>query len=82
MDPEVAKYFRKIISSFGMGLLWMFSIITIGFYFKLAMVSKGFQWYNGLFYAFFGVSFLLLIRYYYRLWSTVNVADSEVGTSG
>jgi hypothetical protein len=80
MDPEVAKYFRKIISSFGMGLLWMFSIITAGFYFRLAMINKSFQWYNGLFYAFCAVSFLLLIRYYYRMWSAGAGVSSEAGT--
>ena len=80
MDPEVAKYFRKIISSFGMGLLWMFSIITAGFYFKMAMVGKSFQWYNGLFYIFCGVSFLLLVRYYYRLWSATGIAAGDAGT--
>lgn len=68
MDPEVKKYFLKIISSFCMGLLWMFSIVTAGLYFKLALVGKSWLWYNALFYILFFLSFLLLLRYYYRVW--------------
>jgi hypothetical protein len=77
MDPVVKKYFQKIISTFSMGLLWMFSIITAGLYFRLAMVGKSFQWYNGLFYAFFLISLGLLLRYYYRMWRTADFAANE-----
>lgn len=77
MEPEVKKYFQKIISSFSMGLLWMFTIITAGLYFKLALVEKSFQWYNGLFYTFFLASLGLLIRYYYRIWRTADFTGNE-----
>ena len=77
MDPEVKKYFQKIISSFSMGLLWMFTIITAGLYFKLALVDKSVQWYNWLFYAFFLASLVLLIRYYYRLWRTADFVEQQ-----
>ncbi|OLY90885.1 hypothetical protein SAMN05444008_11760 [Cnuella takakiae] len=69
MDPEVKKYFVKILNSFGMGLMWMFFIVTAGFYFKLALFGKSFQWYNGVFYVLALLTFALLIRYYVRLWS-------------
>lgn len=77
MDPVVLKYFRKILNSFSMGLLWMFSIITSGFYFKLAMIGKTFQWYNGVFYAFFVLSLALLVRYYYRTWRNPDFVGVE-----
>lgn len=70
MDPEVKRYFLKILSTFSMGLLWMFCIATAGFYFKLAMVGKSWQWYNGLFYLVAVLTFALLLRYFYRLWRT------------
>ncbi len=68
MDPEVKRYFQKILSSFCMGLLWMFSIATAGLYFKLALVGKTWFWYNGLFYAYSLLTLALLLRYYYRMW--------------
>lgn len=77
MDPEVKKYFQKIMSSFGMGLLWMFSAVTAGLYFRLALLEQGFHWYNGLFYLIFAGSFLLLLRYFYRVWRT-----GELGSEG
>jgi hypothetical protein len=68
MDPEVKKYFRKIMKSFSVGLLWLLVIATAGIYFKLGEVRYGAHWYNILFYSLFVLSFILLIRYYYKLW--------------
>lgn len=68
MDPEVKKYFRKIINSFFMGLLWLFVIVTSGLYFQLGFIQGKIEWYNYIFYGFFLLSFLLLIRFYYKLW--------------
>jgi hypothetical protein len=68
MDPEVKKYFRKIINSFAVGLLWMLVIATSAFYFDLAIVHEVIRWYNYLFYFIFLTSLFFLIRFYYRLW--------------
>lgn len=68
MDPEVKKYFRKIIRSFSIGLLWLLVIATAGIYFKLGEVAYGFRWYNILFYFLSVVSFVFLLFYYYKLW--------------
>ena len=68
MDPEVRKYFIKILNSFVMGLLWMLSIATAGFYFNLAVPQGSMQWYNLLFYALFLLSFGALIWFYFRVW--------------
>lgn len=67
-DPEVKRYFRKIISSFSFGLLWMMSAVTAGLYFGLAFRKDVPVIYNILFYAIFLASLLLLLRYFYRLW--------------
>jgi hypothetical protein len=69
MDPEVTKYFRKIINSFSVGLLWLLSIATAGLFFGLGITTNGIHWYNVLFYLLFVLSFALLIRYYYKIWS-------------
>jgi len=68
MDPEVKKYFRKIIKSFSVGLLWLVVIATAGIFFKLGEVGKGTQLQNIIFYFIFAVSFILLMWYYYKIW--------------
>lgn len=69
MDPELRKFFQKIMSTLSYGLLWMIAMATAGIYFKLG-------WKTGdkpaiyviLFYAVALASLFLLLRYYYKLW--------------
>jgi hypothetical protein len=68
MDPEVKKYFRKIINSFSLFLLWMMTVVTAGLYFKLGPVHDGVRWYNVLFYGLFALSLGGLLFYLYRVW--------------
>lgn len=68
MDPEVRKYFIKILNSFSYGLLWMLAIATAGLYFKLAIIQAGWHWYNVVFYFALAGSLFLLLRYYYKTW--------------
>lgn len=68
-DPEVKKYFRKIMNSLSVGLLWLLSTITLGLFFDLATARQGIKWYTVIFYLLAAVSFFFLIRYYYRVWS-------------
>lgn len=72
MDPEVKKYFRKIINSFSVGLLWMLTAATAGLYFKLGPLHDGVRWYNVLFYVLLAASFGGLLFYLYRVWSKKN----------
>lgn len=65
-DPEVKKYFQKILSTIGYGLLWVMGALTAGLYFGLAYSTN--PLYSAIFYIFFGGSLFLLIRYYYRIW--------------
>jgi archaellum biogenesis protein FlaJ (TadC family) len=68
-DPEVRRYFRKIINSFSMGLLWMLTSATAGLYFDLAKVGDGWKWYNVLYYVLFLAGLSGLLFYLYRTWS-------------
>ena len=68
MDPEVRKYFRKILNSFSVGALWLISIATLGIFFQLAIIKETIKWHNVLFYLILLSSLLLLIRYYYKSW--------------
>lgn len=65
---DVKKYFRKIMNSFGVGLLWMLMAATSGLYFKLGYVAEGVQWPNAVFYVLLVGSFAALLWYYYKTW--------------
>lgn len=67
-DPEVKRYFRKIINSFSLGLLWLMSSATAGLYFRLAYRPDIPRVFNILFYAGLALSLGLLLRYYYHTW--------------
>jgi hypothetical protein len=67
-DPEVKKYFQKIISSFSFGLLWIMAAVTAGLYYGLAYRSDISVVYVILFYVAFSVSLFFLLKYFYRLW--------------
>ncbi len=65
-DPEVKNYFRKILNTIGVGLLWMMAALTAGLYLGLAHHSN--KLYSAIFYILLIGSLFLLVRYYYRLW--------------
>ena len=65
-DPEVKKFFVKILNTIAVGLLWMMITLTLGLYFGLAYHSSSLV--KILFYAGFLISLFFLIRYFYRRW--------------
>lgn len=67
-DPEVKQFFRKIISSFSYGMIWLMGAVTLGFYYKLAFRTSSPLWYNVVYYVLLVLSFAILLRYYHRLW--------------
>jgi hypothetical protein len=69
---QVKRYFRKILNSFVLGLLWMLCASTAGFYFKLAFIDASWRWYNTVFYVLLLLSFFWLLRYYYKTWKDLN----------
>lgn len=68
MDPEVAKYFKKIIRSLFAGLLWLFINITTGIYYELAYSKNYSSFIHILFFVWLAVSLALLLWYLYRVW--------------
>ena len=68
MDPEVARYFRKILRSLFAGLMWLFINITAGIYFQLAYSKNYSSFVHILFFAWLVLSLLLLLWYYYKVW--------------
>jgi len=68
MDPEVKKYFIKILYSLSFGLLWMALNVTAGIYWGMAIISNGLSILNVLFFVWLLLSLVLLLYYYYRTW--------------
>lgn len=69
MDPEVTRYFRKIINSLFAGLMWLFINVTAGIYFELAYSKNYPSFVHVLFFAWLVISLALLLWYLYRIWS-------------
>jgi len=67
-DPEVKKYFLKILYTISYGLLWLMSTVTAGIYFQLGWTGERPLYAVILFYVIAVAAFILLLRYYYRLW--------------
>ena len=65
-DPEIKKYFIKILNSIALGLLWLMAMLTIGLYVGMA-TEKGLL-YKIIFYLLLFITLGLLLRYYYRTW--------------
>ena len=67
-DPEVKKYFLKVLNSFFIGLIWLMAAATAGIYFELAYTAGKPKIYTILFYVGLAISLFFLLRYYYRTW--------------
>jgi len=65
---QVKKYFRKIINSFVLGLLWIFAMMTSGLYYKLGFVDARWRWHNTVFYGLLFLSLAGLLWFYYKTW--------------
>jgi len=67
-DPDVKKYFIKVLNTICFGLIWMMAITTAGIYYGLAFRDGRPFIYNVLFYTGALITLFLLLRYYYRSW--------------
>lgn len=66
-DPEVKRFFRKVMSTLFYGLFWMMGI-SLGLYFGLGGGQGKPLYAVIIFYAFGIITLFLLLRYYYRIW--------------
>jgi hypothetical protein len=65
-DPEVRRFFLKILNTISMGLIWLLTIFTAGLYFGLATHPN--KLIAILFYLTVLITLFFLVRYLYRLW--------------
>lgn len=67
-DPEVKRYFRKIVNSFVAFATWLLFIATLGLFLRMAYVIGEWHWHNTVFYSFLLITFSLLLFFLYRVW--------------
>lgn len=66
-DPDVKKFFRKIINTISFGLIWLMTVVTAGLYFKLGYRTDK-PVYMIIYYSATLITLFFLLRYYYRIW--------------
>ena len=68
MEPEVKKFFSRIVSSLSVGLLWLVVNSTLGIYFNLAFFRDSPGLGNYIFYGWFVISLVLLLLFFKKKW--------------
>lgn len=67
-DPDVKKYFRKVLNTISYGLIWMMAAVAAGLYFRLAIPGERPLYAIIIFYIVLLASFLFLLRFFYSTW--------------
>lgn len=67
-DPEVKKFFIKILNSICLSLFWMMASAAAGIYYQLGYDHGQPVIYIIIFYVAMLATLLLLIRYLYKTW--------------
>ena len=68
MEDDTRTFLVKIINTISFVMLWMLVNVYVGIYKDYGFFDKHPNWTNYLFYAFFLISFFLLVRYLRRKW--------------
>lgn len=66
-DPQVARFFVRIINALVWTLIWMIASATAGFYFGLAFPERFPFWVCSIYYCCVALALVGLIRYLFRL---------------
>ncbi len=68
MEPEIKNFLSKILTSISIALLWLLLNITIGIGFNYAFFENTPSFGNYIFYVFFLLTLVLLVRYLRKKW--------------
>jgi Na+(H+)/acetate symporter ActP len=74
-DPDVSKFFVRIVNALALTIIWMLSASTIGLYAELAVWGRYPLWATLLYYAALVISFTLLVRYLRANWRKHHKPD-------
>ena len=67
-DPDVSKFFIRIVNSIAVTIFWMLTATTVGLYAQLAVPGQYPMWATILYYVCLITSFALLVRYLRSNW--------------
>lgn len=69
MDPALKAYFKRILTSFLFGFIWLFIIAIAGAYFNLAFFGNNVSAMNIVYYVYAVASTILLYKLLLRKWA-------------
>lgn len=67
-DPDIKKYFTRLLNAISVALAWLLAVFTAGIYFKLGWKGDHPLIFTIIFYAAAAVTLYFVIRYMKGLW--------------
>jgi membrane protein YdbS with pleckstrin-like domain len=67
-DPDIKKFFIRIVNSFAIGMMWLIAVVFAGLYYQLGFFSHHPLWHVVVFYVVLVITLLFVIRHLVRLW--------------
>jgi hypothetical protein len=67
-DPDIKKFFIRILNSFAIGMMWLISVVFAGLYYELGYLSHLPLWHVIVFYLMLASTLFLVIRHILKLW--------------
>jgi len=68
MEPEIREFFKRIVSSLSLLILWMIINLTLGIKLNFAFIEAKIRWYNIAFYVWLMASLAVLIWLCLKIW--------------
>jgi hypothetical protein len=68
MEPGIREFFKRIVTTISLLILWMMINVTIGIKYNLAFFETKIYWYNIVFYTWLLASMIALIWYCIKIW--------------
>ncbi len=68
MEPGIREFFKRLVTTISLLILWMAVNVTIGIKYNYAFFEDSVHWYNIVFYIWLIATFVALIWFYKKLW--------------
>jgi drug/metabolite transporter (DMT)-like permease len=68
MEPGIREFFKRIVSTVSLLILWMIINMTIGIKYNGAFYEDNVHWYNVVFYVWLIASFIALVWFCIKIW--------------
>jgi hypothetical protein len=68
MEPGIREFFKRIVTTLSLLILWMMINLTIGIKYNCAFFETKIHWYNIVFYVWLITSFIALTWFCIKIW--------------